>query len=102
MKHHSAGLARLTRRSHSPEFIERLLQDYTTAELQPRERAMLDYVHKLTITPWEMVESDLDPMREAGLSDSEILDANIAAGYYAYANRLAQGLGIELEAYHLE
>ncbi len=46
-----------------------------------------------------MAEEDLVPMREAGLSDEEILDANITASYFAYANRLAQGLGVELEAY---
>ncbi len=72
---------------------------YRQAGLTRRERALLDYVHKLTVAPWDMAEEDLVPMREAGLSDEEILDANITASYFAYANRLAQGLGVELEAY---
>ncbi len=98
--HHAAGLARLTRRTHPPDFPDELQQDYREAGLTPRERALLDYAHKLTVRPWEIVEGDLKPMREAGLSDKDILDANITASYFAYANRLAHGLGVELEDYH--
>ncbi len=39
------------------------------------------------------------PLRAAGLSDADILDANLTTSYYAYVNRLAQGLGVELDAY---
>ena len=59
---------------------------------------MLDYCFKLTLEPWEMVESDVIVLREAGFSDGAILDINQVTGYYAYVNRLAQGLGVELEA----
>ena len=44
-----------------------------------------------------MVAADLDPMRAAGLSDRDILDANLITCYFAYVNRLADGLGIALE-----
>ncbi len=46
-----------------------------------------------------MSEADLGPLRAAGLSDADILDANLTVSYYAYVNRLAQGLGVELDAY---
>jgi alkylhydroperoxidase family enzyme len=58
---------------------------------------MCDYAVKLTLTPWDMAESDLEPMRAAGLSDREILDVNLIVCYFAYVNRLADGLGISLE-----
>jgi alkylhydroperoxidase family enzyme len=58
---------------------------------------MLDYVAKLTREPWTMVETDVGALRAAGFSDSAILDINQVTGYYAYANRLADGLGIKLE-----
>lgn len=96
MRHHAAGLARLTKRGR-PELAASLADDYRTAPLSPRERAMCDYAVKLTREPWAMVESDLRPMREAGLSDREILDVNLIVCYFAYANRLADGLGIALE-----
>ncbi len=46
-----------------------------------------------------MAESDLGPLRQAGLSDIDILDANLTVAYFAYVNRLAQGLGVEVEPY---
>jgi len=61
---------------------------------------MLTYVEKLTLTPWEMVEADVVALREAGFSDAGILDINQVTAYYAYVNRLADGLGVELEEMH--
>ena len=74
-----------------------LAADHRTASLSPRERAICDYVVKLTLEPWTMVEADLGPMRSAGLSDREILDVNLITCYFAYVNRLADGLGVALE-----
>ena len=53
----------------------------------------------LTLKPWEMVEADVVALREAGFSDSAILDINQVTGYYAYVNRLADGLGVEMEEF---
>jgi uncharacterized peroxidase-related enzyme len=66
----------------------------------PRERGLLVYALKLTRTPAAMSEADVQAMRAAGLDDAEILDANQVTSYFAYANRLADGLGIELEPWH--
>ena len=44
-----------------------------------------------------MVESDLGHMRAVGMSDREILDVNLITCYFAYVNRLADGLGVALE-----
>lgn len=63
---------------------------------------MLDYAYKLTLTPWEMQKSDVEKLRAAGFSDTDILDINQVTGYYAFANRLADGLGVELEEGHSE
>jgi alkylhydroperoxidase family enzyme len=62
---------------------------------------MLEYVEKLTLKPWEMVEEDVVRLRNAGFSDAAILDVNQVTGYYAFVNRLADGLGVELEPIHL-
>ena len=59
---------------------------------------MLEYVEKLTLRPWDMVEEDVGALRAAGFSDAAILDINQVTGYYAFVNRLADGLGVELEA----
>jgi len=60
---------------------------------------MCVYVEKLTLKPWEMVEADVIALRDVGFSDSAILDINQVTGYYAYVNRLADGLGVELEEF---
>ena len=58
---------------------------------------MLDYSYKLTLYPWKMDKSDVQTLKEKGFVDREILDINIVVSYYAYVNRLADGLGVELE-----
>lgn len=60
---------------------------------------MLTYVEKLTLRPWDMVEEDVLTLRKAGFGDAAILDINQVTAYYAYVNRLADGLGVELEPY---
>ena len=96
MTHHAEGLRRLI---HDDELIEQLKSDYTEASLDARTRAMLDYSSKLTLTPYEMKPGDVDRLREAGLSDTAILDLNMVVGYFAFVNRLADGLGVELESW---
>jgi len=44
-----------------------------------------------------MTESDLTPLRSAGLDDRAILDLALLVSYYAYVNRLADALGVPLE-----
>ncbi len=58
---------------------------------------MLDYAAKLTRTPWEITRHDIEHLRQAGFTDSAILDINQVAGYFNLVNRLVDGLGVELE-----
>ena len=44
-----------------------------------------------------MEPGDVDALRDAGFSDAGILDVNQVTGYYAFVNRLADGLGVGLE-----
>lgn len=94
MTHHGAGLRRLT---EDDALVEALSTDYRTASVSVAERAMLDYAVKLTLEPWEVVEDDVAPLRAAGFDDTAILDVAQVAAYYNYVNRMAQGLGVELE-----
>jgi len=58
---------------------------------------MLDYVEKLTRTPSQMKRQDVDELRGAGFDDRDVLEITECTAYYAYANRIADGLGVELE-----
>jgi uncharacterized peroxidase-related enzyme len=65
--------------------------------LPGRLRALCAYAIRLTLRPWDMTEADLEPLRRLGLSDRDIVDANQVVAYYNYVNRVADGLGVELE-----
>ena len=63
---------------------------------------MLGYAVKLSLEPRNMGEADVQELRDAGFSNPGILDIAHVTGYYAYVNRLADGLGVELEAFSKE
>ena len=52
---------------------------------------------KLTATPSAVTRADVDALRAQGLSDTDVLQLAEVVGYYAYVNRIADGLGVELE-----
>ncbi len=58
------------------------------------ELALLNYARKLTLEPGQMVEDDIAGLREAGLDDGEILEANQIVCYFNYVNRSLNGLGV--------
>ncbi len=87
------------RLTKNPELVQALQTDYQTAQITSRQRAMLDYAVKLTLTPGAMLEQDLAPLRQAGLNDRAILDLNQCVAYFAYVNRVADGLGVTLDEY---
>ena len=58
---------------------------------------MLRYAVKLTAEPGAMVAADVEDLRKAGFSDTDVLHIAEVTAYYAYVNRIADGLGVELE-----
>ena len=60
---------------------------------------MLDYAVKLTLTPYDVTEADLSTLRSSGFDETAILDLCQVVSYYNYVNRLADGLGVELEKF---
>jgi len=58
---------------------------------------MVDWALKCTRAPGSMSDTDLEPLRRHGLDDRAILDLAQLTAYYAYVNRIASGLGVELE-----
>ncbi|CAN5774047.1 hypothetical protein BH23ACT4_BH23ACT4_09860 [soil metagenome] len=58
---------------------------------------MLRYAEKLTRDPSGVTESDVMSLRREGFTDTDILHIAEVVAYFAYANRIADGLGIPLE-----
>ena len=76
---------------------ERVEADFESAGLSAARLAMLRYAIKLTQSPAKMVRSDVEALRDAGFEDDAILELCEVVAYYAYANRIADGLGVTLE-----
>ncbi len=75
--------------------IRAALEDRSPARVfDGRELALMLYAEKLTLRPGEMQELDVIKLREAGLDDGEILEANQIVGYFNYVNRCLNGLGV--------
>ena len=60
---------------------------------------MLSYAVKISLEPWNMEKADVQELRDAGFSNAGILDIAHVTSYYAYVNRLAGGLGVDLESF---
>ena len=58
---------------------------------------MLGYTVKLTRSPGDMVRKDVEALRIAGFDDRAIHDICAITAYFAFVNRMADGLGVELE-----
>lgn len=61
--------------------------------------AIREYVAKLTRTPAALTNEDVLALDAVGLSGRQILETNLIASYFAFVNRIALGLGVELEPY---
>lgn len=90
MVSHSAYLRKLT---GDLLLVEQLRTNYKYAELEPRDRAMLDFAVKLTEHSSSCTEEDIDVLRDAGWSDEEVMDIAQVAAMFNFTNRLASGLG---------
>ena len=77
--------------------MARIEADFRSAGLDARELAMLDYAVKLTRAPKEIRRADVDSLRSVGFIDADVLAICEVTSYYAYVNRIADGLGVEVE-----
>ena len=84
-------------RDHSSdaELASHVMHDYTQARLDPQTRAMLDFAAKLTRTPADMSQDDVQRLRNHGLSDEQILSTVLITCMFNFMTRLADSLGVE-------
>ena len=78
--------------AQNPELAAQVAEDFTKADLTPRERAVADFAVKVTRSPNACSPTDLDLLREAGLSDKDILSLAEIVAYYNMSTRLMESL----------
>ena len=74
--------------------VEALKRDYTTAPISEQDRAMLDYVVKLTLDATKCSLKDHEALRAVGFDDKGILQITLIASWFNYINRVADALGV--------
>lgn len=84
----------MRRESLDDELAAALRTDYTTANVNAQDRAMLDFVVKITKHAYKMTEGDVQRLRDVGFDDRGILQIVMIAGWFNYANRVADALGL--------
>jgi uncharacterized peroxidase-related enzyme len=79
------------------EMVEALKKDYRSAPISKQDRAMLDYVVKLTKDATQCSPDDHARLRNAGFDDRGILQITLIASWFNYINRVADALGVGRE-----
>jgi len=97
--------------THHVANVHRLIDDPTRSEamlaaleanrleeaFEGRDLAVLRYTQALTLNVQSIDKSLIDDMRAQGCDDGQILEVNQVCGYFNYANRLLNGLGVTTE-----
>lgn len=87
---HAQRFEQLAKRS---DVIEQLFEEPLSAGTTPRERAIVTFSAELALKPETLSARHVKPLREAGLTEAEILDLIHAVALFAWANRLMLNLG---------
>jgi uncharacterized peroxidase-related enzyme len=87
--------------SGDPALGELLVMNYRVANLTKRQRAMLDFAHKISVTPAEIGAADRATLRRAGFSARDIWDIAAVAAFFNMTNRFATAVDMmPNEEYH--
>jgi uncharacterized peroxidase-related enzyme len=92
---HAQRFEQLAKRN---DVMAQMFDDPDTAGTNARERAIIQASLALTRTPGSFGAAQVQPLRDAGLSDLEILDMLHSAALFGWANRLMLNLGVEIYA----
>lgn len=89
--------------SGSPELGELMVMNYRMADLEPRQRAMLDFAALVTTASATIGETDRQTLRDVGFSDRDIWDIANVAAFFNMSNRVASATAMRPnEDYHAQ
>ena len=81
------------------EEVVKVITNWREVDLDDREKAMLAFTEKFTLTPSEITDQDIETLRQAGFDENEILAIGLGAGYRNWVDRIADLLGVEEEKF---
>jgi uncharacterized peroxidase-related enzyme len=74
--------------------VAALRKDFRSAPISAQNKAMLEYVVKLTRDATQCSPQDHDKLRAVGFDDRGILQITLIASWFNYINRVADALGV--------
>ena len=89
---HGAAVREL---SGKPELGEAMVMNYRMADLDARQRAMLEFSEKVTKESAAVVEADRQALRDVGFSDRDIWDIVSVVGFFNMTNRVASATAMQ-------
>jgi len=75
--------------AEDPTLAEQLATNHRTANVGDAHRAMCEFAVKLTNSPAEVTDEDLERLRDHGFSDTEIWDIASTSALFNLSNRMA-------------
>jgi uncharacterized peroxidase-related enzyme len=69
------------------------------ADLTPAERALLDYVTKVTEAAYRTTAEDVQRLRDHGWTEPQIAEAVYITAMFAFFNRVADAFGVPAQGY---
>ena len=95
VEHHYVGMKNLMDNPEpAPAIREALEQREPEKVFEGGQLGLMRYAHDLTTNPSSLTEARIVELRELGVSDACILEANQIVAYFCYANRTVLGLGV--------
>ncbi|MEO1493468.1 MAG: peroxidase-related enzyme [Pseudomonadota bacterium] len=87
--------AQLRQISGDPALGEALVMNWHAADLDPRQRAMIDFALRMTRESAAIGDAEREVLRGHGLSDTDIWDIAAVASFFNMSNRMASAVGME-------
>lgn len=75
-------------RVRNPRIADQVATDWRKAELNERQRAVLEVAVRFAVEPWTVTDSHLAGLREHGLTEEDVWDVGAIAAFFAMSNRL--------------
>ncbi len=80
-------------RARNPHIADQVATDWRKAELDDRQRAVVEFAVRLAVEPWTVTAEHLAALRDHGLTDDDVWDVGSISGFFAMSNRLVHLAG---------
>ena len=80
-------------RARNPRLADQVATDWRKAELDDRQRAIVEVAVRFAVEPWTVTPALLEPLRGHGLTEDDVWDVGAISAFFAMSNRLVHLTG---------